>query len=158
MPARGKAALYQGYKWIRPEKRYALYVRDELQCVWCSTAPLRLSLDHLVPWCRGGSNHQTNLVTCCFACNARKGNHSLQEWVLTIPKPEEVLARVERQRFLPINIHVGRELYAAQKKKPWRQPPAMECRMVQDAMERLGYTGEDFQEEDISDTADVSFI
>lgn len=28
-------ANWQGMNWIRQEKRYAIYLRDGLACVWC---------------------------------------------------------------------------------------------------------------------------
>jgi HNH endonuclease len=73
-----------GMNWIRQEKRLAIYLRDGLACVYCNE-PMEygavMTLDHLVPRRDGGSNEQTNLVTCCIACNIRKGNDSVAQFV-----------------------------------------------------------------------------
>lgn len=66
--------------WIRPEKRLAIYLRDGLACVYCGDAiedGVRLTLDHITPHSRGGSNQAENLVTSCVRCNSARGNRSL---------------------------------------------------------------------------------
>lgn len=60
---------WQGAKWIRPEKRKAIYARDNHTCAYCGETGKRLSLDHIVPACNGGTNHETNLTTACETCN-----------------------------------------------------------------------------------------
>ena len=68
-----------GRNWIRPEKRLALYLRDGVACVYCGRsveAAAPLTLDHLRPVSKGGSNDASNLVTACHDCNsARKKPH-----------------------------------------------------------------------------------
>ncbi|MGO9056371.1 MAG: HNH endonuclease [Candidatus Binataceae bacterium] len=39
--------------------------------------PSRLTLDHWLPKCRGGTNKPTNLMTCCLDCNLKKGRHRI---------------------------------------------------------------------------------
>ena len=70
----------QGMNWIRPAKRLAIYLRDGLACVYCDDcieSGAKLTLDHVVPHSEGGSNKETNLVTCCHRCNSSRGNRSL---------------------------------------------------------------------------------
>lgn len=96
----------QGSNWIRKDKRRAIYARDEWRCVYCdvpgSLAPL--TLDHIKPRNKGGSNAARNLVTCCHACNASKGDLSLRSWYRRIEEARgpalvyEVRRRVERNR------------------------------------------------------------
>ena len=67
----------QGSHWIRPTKRLAIYLRDGLACAYCGATiedGARLTLDHLRPVSRGGSNEAANLVTCCHRCNSARGN------------------------------------------------------------------------------------
>lgn len=67
--------------WIRQEKRLAIYIRDGLACAYCSASVeegTQLSLDHVKPHSKGGSNSETNLVTCCFKCNSSRGNRALR--------------------------------------------------------------------------------
>ena len=71
----------QGMNWIRREKRLAIYLRDGVACVYCGTGVEeggRLSLDHLVPYSRGGKNAATNLVTSCIRCNSSRGTRSVR--------------------------------------------------------------------------------
>ena len=68
---------WQGMKWIRNEKRLAIYLRDGLACVYCAESVedgATLTLDHLKTHFRGGSNEAGNLVTACKRCNSSRGN------------------------------------------------------------------------------------
>ena len=65
--------------WITPHKRLAIYLRDGFACCYCGLAiedGVRLTLDHLRPHASGGSNKETNLVTCCHTCNSSRGARS----------------------------------------------------------------------------------
>jgi hypothetical protein len=77
-----------GSKWIRPEKRLAIYCRDQFACVYCSRNGYRrrignadggaiLTLDHLVA---DGGNKATNLVTCCRICNSSRKALTTRQW------------------------------------------------------------------------------
>ena len=77
----------QGSKWIRREKRFAIYARDSYTCVHCEGRFPRclLTLDHLTPrarWrgTRRSVNDATNLGTACAPCNKRRGAKSLAEY------------------------------------------------------------------------------
>lgn len=68
--------IWHGMNWIRQEKRLAIYMRDGMACAWCGRAVEQetiLTLDHLKPFSRGGSNSETNLVTACKQCNSARG-------------------------------------------------------------------------------------
>jgi len=72
-----------GMKWIRHTTRLAIYLRDGLACVWCGEgveSARSLTLDHITPRCRGGTNDPTNLVTACRDCNDRKGDKLMSEF------------------------------------------------------------------------------
>jgi len=67
----------QGSKWIRPERRLAIYARDNFSCVYCGASlesGASLTLDHVRPSSRGGSNDSANLVCACGHCNSARGN------------------------------------------------------------------------------------
>ena len=49
-------------------------------CFYCGS-PENLTWDHKVPRSRGGSNHRTNLVRCCYPCNQRKGAKTVEEFM-----------------------------------------------------------------------------
>jgi hypothetical protein len=50
--------------------------RDNFQCVKCGNRPpgIRLEVDHILPWSRGGTDVESNLQTFCDKCNAGKSN------------------------------------------------------------------------------------
>lgn len=76
-----------GGKWIRPDKRLAIYLRDDCSCVYCGAtmeAGAELTLDHLTPYSLGGDNTEKNLVTACRRCNCRRQNASVTQFVETL--------------------------------------------------------------------------
>lgn len=61
-------------KWITPLRRLSLYIRDGFRCSYCGkdlrdAAPRDVTLDHLLPRCKGGTHEDRNLVTACGRCN-----------------------------------------------------------------------------------------
>jgi len=66
----------QGSNWIRREKRVAIYARDGFACLVCGSEK-SLSLDHILPRSKGGSNVARNLATLCVPCNSSKGDKHL---------------------------------------------------------------------------------
>jgi 5-methylcytosine-specific restriction endonuclease McrA len=58
--------------------RTRIFRRDNDECVYCGSTK-QLTLDHVIPRSRGGSNSWDNLVTCCHNCNVRKSNKTPQE-------------------------------------------------------------------------------
>jgi 5-methylcytosine-specific restriction endonuclease McrA len=90
-----------GGKWIRPEKRKRIYARDGWRCVWCYCKVEQVTrdsfpacLDHVLPREHGGSNHESNLVTSCFSCNAARGTRSAVEYAWTLANAYATLDRV----------------------------------------------------------------
>jgi len=58
--------------------RRAVLTRDGFRCQYCGSAK-HLTLDHVVPTSRGGTNTWDNVVTSCAPCNVRKGAHLTSE-------------------------------------------------------------------------------
>lgn len=79
-------------KSIRPN-RNRIYKRDGNQCVYCGSTK-NLTLDHILPKSRGGSNSWTNLVTSCQKCNLKKANKT----------PEEARMPLKHEPFIPTMI------------------------------------------------------
>ena len=78
---------YGGMNWLRQEKRLAIYLRDGLSCAYCGIgveAGAQLSLDHILPHSQGGTNSETNLVTCCSRCNSSRGNRPVEEFAAAV--------------------------------------------------------------------------
>lgn len=54
------------------------------RCVYCNKKKKRkdLTLDHVIPITKGGTNSIENLVPACCFCNLSKGNKSIVFWLL----------------------------------------------------------------------------
>lgn len=100
-------------KWINRRRRARIYERDGWRCQYCDQ-PERpgeaglLSLDHLRPLSKGGSNRTDNLVTACKSCNSARGDRSLRSFCIAVAEYTRqdwrlVLGRVKaaRKRKLP---------------------------------------------------------
>jgi hypothetical protein len=61
--------------------RRNLYKRDNYICQYCviDFTPRDLTIDHVIPRSRGGTNDWVNCVTSCESCNSRKANRTPQE-------------------------------------------------------------------------------
>lgn len=71
--------------WIRPASRLKLYERDNFVCqiagprclgdmsaLYAAGNRQLVTLDHIIPSSRGGSNHPSNLRTACKPCNSSR--------------------------------------------------------------------------------------
>lgn len=113
--------------------RMAIYARDSWCCAVCAWRPQRVSilldyvsriiqdraptraldgrritrgltLDHVVPCSRGGSNGPENLVTMCLACNSAKQARTLREYA------SEAMRAAKPRLRRPLDRRLGREL------------------------------------------------
>ncbi len=58
--------------------RSMIYKRDNNTCQYCGSTR-RLTIDHVIPRCRGGGDSWENLVVACSTCNTRKGHTLLEQ-------------------------------------------------------------------------------
>lgn len=58
--------------------RSAIYARDGHKCQYCG-ATRKLTIDHVIPKSRGGSDDWDNLVVACSSCNVKKGDKYLEQ-------------------------------------------------------------------------------
>lgn len=63
-------------KWRQSIKEHWNY-----QCAYCGNEE-NLTLDHIIPKSKGGSDRITNLVCACKQCNHHKGHQKWNEWYL----------------------------------------------------------------------------
>lgn len=63
---------------ISEQLRKAIHARESGRCFYCMRRiPAMVKcLDHVVPQVRRGHNSYRNLVSCCLACNSRKGEQN----------------------------------------------------------------------------------
>ena len=109
--------------WIRKEKRLAIYLRDGLACCYCGQSiedGAKLTLDHLKPYSKGGSNDATNLVTCCALCNSKRGNRTVKAFAAGVAhysgQPTEavrILAFIAKTTRRTLDMNAATELIAA---------------------------------------------
>lgn len=99
--------------WCRLSTRMAIYHRDGFRCVYCRDGE-QLTLDHVVPDTRGGTNHPSNLVTCCHWCNSIRQNCEMRSWLGCLEAAGHARATVRRRiaRALarPLDREEGRRL------------------------------------------------
>jgi hypothetical protein len=57
-------------------RRLGVLFRDDFTCLYCGQIFLasKLTVDHLQPVSKGGSNRPRNLAACCDECNQIKGD------------------------------------------------------------------------------------
>ena len=102
----------QGSKWIRRERRLAIYLRDRFECAYCGR-DLRdarrdeVTLDHLIPRSEFGTNDTTNLVTACHACNVTRQDRPWREFATG-----GAVQRIEWLVTQPINRDLARAILA----------------------------------------------
>lgn len=58
---------------IKKDTRAAIYDRDGHHCQYCGNGD-NLTIDHIVPRSRGGTNKRSNLRTLCGPCNNSRGD------------------------------------------------------------------------------------
>jgi 5-methylcytosine-specific restriction endonuclease McrA len=61
--------------------RQNIYIRDKHQCQYCGKTldACELTYDHVVPRSLGGKTAWENIVTCCLACNKKKGGRTPEQ-------------------------------------------------------------------------------
>ena len=83
--------------------RRNLFARDGGKCQYCNkTFPTsELSIDHVVPSCRGGETTWENVVCACVRCNVRKGGRTPDEAGMKLAKKP---VRPKRSPLLAIKL------------------------------------------------------
>lgn len=60
----------------KQRRRRAVISRDGEECARCGTSK-KLTIDHIIPRCLGGTNEISNLQLLCRACNSAKGDRGI---------------------------------------------------------------------------------
>lgn len=69
------------------------------KCAYCDKENVPLTIDHIHPKSRGGSDRVSNLTLACLPCNQKKGNRDVAEFLARDPQR---LARIEAYRKAPL--------------------------------------------------------
>lgn len=123
MAARGmENGKYQGSKWIRREKRLAIYIRDGFACAYCGNSVedgACLTLDHITPYCNGRNNHETNLITACRKCNSARGNRHINRFAQSVAEylnggitAQDILGHIGECICRNIDVKAAKEIIA----------------------------------------------
>src|SRR5690606_36360584 len=72
---------FRRYSKLVKFSRVNIYARDSYRCQYCGVkcSIAELTYDHVVPRSRGGRTTWENIISCCYACNARKANRTPAE-------------------------------------------------------------------------------
>lgn len=63
--------------------RNLVFERDGWECVFCGRRK-KLTADHVLPLCKGGTHDPENLQTLCAPCNRAKGEKLIIRGLVTI--------------------------------------------------------------------------
>ena len=75
-------------KWISDADRAAIYLRDNFTCQLCGKKCIQdenrvhsdhITIDHIVPYSKGGAHTADNLRVACRSCNVKRGNRTENE-------------------------------------------------------------------------------
>ncbi|MEL7237929.1 MAG: HNH endonuclease [Planctomycetota bacterium] len=93
--------------------RRNIFARDNNNCQYCGRKfnTSELSLDHVIPRSQDGPTTWDNIVTCCIACNVKKGGRTPEQANMKLlSKP------VRPKRSPTVNMRLGDKRYAS-----WKQ-------------------------------------
>lgn len=60
--------------------RESIKARDGYRCQYCGSTD-DLTIDHVIPQCKGGPTTASNCVTACRSCNQAKGSTNCLEFI-----------------------------------------------------------------------------
>ena len=63
----------------RKLSRREVFQRDGYSCQYCGARSSEMTLDHVIPRCKGGQHTWDNVVTACQRCNHRKAGSTPRE-------------------------------------------------------------------------------
>ena len=80
--------------------RAYVFYQNGHRCFYCGEQRKQLTLDHIIPVSRGGSDRVANLTAACVKCNQQKDNQLPEEFLLGDPdKLRELLAPSRRRSY-----------------------------------------------------------
>ena len=82
--SQGDKSEFKLSRWLhyRHRLRFAIFRRDSFKCRICGRSVkdgAQLTLEHIIPICRGGTYEPSNLFTACQECNQGKADDLLSE-------------------------------------------------------------------------------
>ena len=85
------------YGW---QLRAYVFHQNQHRCFYCGEQGKPLTLDHIIPKSRGGTDRVANLTTACLKCNQQKDNQLPEEFLAETPdKLRELLGQNLRRSY-----------------------------------------------------------
>src|SRR5215831_18524275 len=114
----------------RGNLRVRIFLRDGYRCQYCGIVkdPNDLTIDHIIPRSRGGTNDALNLCAACIPCNNRKGNRTPAEARMPLVSNPSAytygldvalairMGETRRPEWLPYLVQSRREIKSATRK------------------------------------------
>jgi 5-methylcytosine-specific restriction endonuclease McrA len=91
----------KGGRWARKSLRLAVYMRDGFTCLFCG-ADLHeveardITLDHIIPQSKGGTNESKNLGTSCLRCKCSKQDKDLADFIADKNHRRRIYRRIRK--------------------------------------------------------------
>ena len=105
------------YRTRVPFSKRNVLIRDGYCCAYCGDGGGKLTIDHIIPRARGGRSTFENCVSCCRACNLKKGCKTPNEARMYLRKrpvqptiSEFLRFRLQRLGILDLWQHIGLSL------------------------------------------------
>ena len=94
------------YKEISLSRRNVLH-RDNYTCQYCGERRHDLTIDHVVPRSKGGTDSWENVVAACLKCNVRKGDRT--------PREADLLLKiVPRKPFSHVQFEISKHSHSSE--------------------------------------------
>jgi len=87
-----------------------LLQRDNHCCQYCGCKGEKLSIDHIIPRSRGGTDTWDNVTTACLSCNVMKGSRT----------PKEAKMLLKKQPYKPVSkiiFETSKQIYSGHYKE-----------------------------------------
>lgn len=81
---------------VSPTTRLKLAELLPPRCYYCDkqfSSKRKPTLEHIIPVCRGGSNHSSNLALTCYPCNFKKADMTGEEFLEFLGRGGEITRR-----------------------------------------------------------------
>lgn len=75
-----KAVVRKCQRQIGAGIQWRIFSRDNYTCQYCGKTGIPMTVDHIIPVERDGTDDDDNLITACRKCNKRKGSMMPDEW------------------------------------------------------------------------------
>lgn len=94
---KGKSYLKNAYSELKEERGY---------CYICGSN-IGLTIDHVIPISKGGSNDKSNLRLACEYCNSFKADKTIQEFILEIEDNPSMYSYISEEHLENIKREFG---------------------------------------------------